>query len=144
MFLADRLNGKMRRNIRQHALHVIFLFLPRTYDEAGKDLVEKLLQLEPHHRLGAVPAGEKLGSAAATASWDTLRNHPFFACTNLASLRNASDQVRMVTEESQAGTNASESNQSRGERLLRIDAELSKGRFSGAFLHAGSKQDGET
>eukprot|EP00750_Incisomonas_marina_P026503 INCI5916.3.p1 GENE.INCI5916.3~~INCI5916.3.p1 ORF type:complete len:1060 (+),score=203.53 INCI5916.3:100-3180(+) len=127
----------------QHALHVIFLFLPRTYDEAGKDLVEKLLQLEPHHRLGAVPAGEKLGSAAATASWDTLRNHPFFACTNLASLRNASDQVRMVTEESQAGTNASESNQSRGERLLRIDAELSKGRFSGekvAQLSAADRQ----
>ncbi len=99
----------------QHALHLVFRLLPKSYDEAGRDLVERLLRLEPERRLGAGGGGGRLApppplpppqrTAAASLSlsssgeaiggWAALKAHPFFAATNLSSTYGHNDVVRL-------------------------------------------------
>lgn len=54
------------------------LSFPEGFDETAKDLVEKLLQLNPADRLGATDSN---------AGYDSIREHPFFKGTNWQTLR---------------------------------------------------------
>jgi len=107
----------------QHALHVVYCFLPKTYDRNGRDLVEQLLRLEPMARIGA--SAMDATPREREDAWKTLTSHPFFKSTNLASLRHASDQVQHVAIDTDAVA--------QGKRLLKIEQEISSGGFAGHF-----------
>ena len=62
------------------------LVIPNELEPEVVDIIDKLLQLDPRHRLGAGPSGSEL-------DFEALKSHPFFASINFDSLNQTSPPI---------------------------------------------------
>ena len=60
--------------------------IPNELEPEVVDIIDKLLQLDPRHRLGAGPSGSEL-------DFEALKSHPFFASINFDSLNQTSPPI---------------------------------------------------